>query len=201
MLRSPSAIALVIANLVPLGAALFFDWQVFDIVILYWAENVVIGVVNVLRMMVCKRGISRAFTIVFFSVHYGMFCFGHYSAIVGLLGRGIEGGIGSSPFFAVPFAQVWQSPLWIGVVAIAISHLLSFQTNFIGNGEYLRTTPMQLMRRPYGRIIVLHIAIIAGALLVNLLGDPIWALVVLILLKTAIDLRLHGTERRIFAVD
>ena len=45
-----SAAALVIANLVPLAGVLLWQWSVSSIVILYWFENVVIGVVNVLRM-------------------------------------------------------------------------------------------------------------------------------------------------------
>ncbi|MDH3417747.1 MAG: DUF6498-containing protein, partial [Gammaproteobacteria bacterium] len=53
MLSRPSAIVLIVANLVPLFGVLFLGWRVFDVIILYWAENVVIGVINVLRMIVC----------------------------------------------------------------------------------------------------------------------------------------------------
>jgi hypothetical protein len=42
----PSAIVLVLVNLLPLGGVLALDWQVFDVLLLYWSENVVIGVVN-----------------------------------------------------------------------------------------------------------------------------------------------------------
>jgi hypothetical protein len=45
-----SAIALVLANLAPLAGVLVWQWSVSSIVILYWFENVVIGVINVLRM-------------------------------------------------------------------------------------------------------------------------------------------------------
>ncbi|MGI9247995.1 MAG: DUF6498-containing protein, partial [Woeseiaceae bacterium] len=56
MILRPSSIALVLANLVPLAGVLLFDWQVFDVLMLYWAENVIIGVINVLRMGVCRGG-------------------------------------------------------------------------------------------------------------------------------------------------
>lgn len=52
----PSAIVLVLANLLPLGGALALDWQVFDVLLLYWTENVVIGVITVLRMAACHPG-------------------------------------------------------------------------------------------------------------------------------------------------
>ena len=47
----------------------------------------------------------------------------------------------------------------------------------------------------------MHIAVIAGGFLVTLVGNPLPALVVLIAMKTAIDLRMHGAERRVFAVE
>lgn len=57
-----------------------------------------------------------------------------------------------------------------------------------------------MMHRPYGRIIALHVAIIAGGFLVSLLDNPMPALLVLIVIKIVIDLRMHMAERRGFAV-
>lgn len=50
----PSAIALVVANLLPLLGVLFLKWDTFSIVALYWVENVIIGAINVLKMIVCS---------------------------------------------------------------------------------------------------------------------------------------------------
>ena len=41
--RAGSLVALVLVNLVPIAGVLFFDWRVFDLLLLYWAESVVIG--------------------------------------------------------------------------------------------------------------------------------------------------------------
>ena len=57
----------------------------------------------------------------------------------------------------------------------------------------------QLMQRPYGRIIILHVTIIAGGFLVTVLDNPFWMLPVLVVVKTSIDLRMHLAEREIFA--
>ena len=229
MFARPSVIALVLANLVPLLGVLLLDWRVFDVMILYWAENVVIGVINVLRMITCKPGLglqqltdgpageglsatqratvarfSRGtgyLLIPFFMFHYGMFCFAHYSAVTGIFGAGPASGAGGISLFVVPLGEAWRSPLWIGVAAIAVSHLLSFGFNYIGGGEYTRTNLAQLMQRPYGRIVILHVAVIAGGFLVTLFGDPVPALAVLIAVKIGIDLRMHRAERRVFAVE
>lgn len=84
------------------------------------------------------------------------------------------------------------------MAAIAVSHLVSFFLNFIGRGEYQRTNFGQLMRRPYGRMMALHISVIAGGFLVVLMGDPVRMLLVLIVVKIVIDLRMHERERNLF---
>lgn len=49
-----SAWALIAANCMPLFGVLFFGWNTFSIVFLYWLENVIIGGVNVLKMITCR---------------------------------------------------------------------------------------------------------------------------------------------------
>ena len=189
-----SVIALVIANLVPLAGVLFFEWRVFDVLMLYWVENVVIGVINVLRMAVCQ-GPSKLFLMPFFTMHYGLFCYGHLMAITGLFSDSLGSADTWQYFLGVPLAEAWRSPLWIAIVGIAASHLLSFFSNFIAAGEYQRTSADELMHRPYGRIVVLHVAIILGAALIQWLGSPVSMLVVLVVAKIALDLRFHIAER------
>lgn len=50
----PSAYALIAANALPIVGVLFFGWDTFSIVFLYWLENVIIGGVNVLKMITCR---------------------------------------------------------------------------------------------------------------------------------------------------
>jgi energy-converting hydrogenase Eha subunit C len=51
------------------------------------------------------------------------------------------------------------------------------------------------MGAPYTRVVILHLTIIFGAFAVALLGQPIGALVVMVLLKTGVDLAAHLGER------
>lgn len=196
----PSSVALIIANLVPLAGVVFLGWRVFDILMLYWVENVVIGVINVLRMAAC-RGREKGFLLPFFVLHYGLFCFGHLAAVTGLFSETFGTANVWQYFFGGTLDDVWRSPLWLAITAIAVSHLFSFFNNFIGGGEYLRTSASELMQRPYGRIVVLHVAIIIGAALIQWLGSPVMMLAVLIAAKIALDLRLHVAERDKFTVE
>src|SRR5213594_3799766 len=86
-----SVSALVIANAVPLAGVLFFGWQVFPLLLLYWLENVIVGGFNVLRMLVADpddpvRWAAKIFLIPFFCVHFGMFCFVHGVFVFGFFG-------------------------------------------------------------------------------------------------------------------
>jgi O-antigen/teichoic acid export membrane protein len=132
----------------------------------------------------------------FFILHYGMFCYGHLMVITGLFGAERAADHGS--FFSI--AESWEPVFWLAVAAIFLSHLLSFVLNFVGAGEYRRTSLPQLMRRPYGRIVALHLAVIFGAALTMWLGSPVYLLVALVVIKITIDLKLHGLERQKFSI-
>jgi len=90
---------------------------------------------------------------------------------------------------------VRQAKLGVAVVALVASHGFSFVHNYLANGEYRHVQLTQLMTQPYRRVAVLHITILGGGLLVTALGSPLPALVVLIVLKTALDGRAHLAER------
>jgi hypothetical protein len=81
------------------------------------------------------------------------------------------------------------------VAALVASHGFSFFHNYLGGGEYQRVQLPQLMFRPYGRIVVLHLTVLLGGFLVTALGSPTAAIVLLVGLKTAIDLGAHLKER------
>ena len=80
------------------------------------------------------------------------------------------------------------------------SHGFSFYWNYIKNGEYQRGSLNALMGQPYGRVIVLHMTVLFGGWIVMMLGSPLLALVLLVVLKTAADLRGHKAERRRFSL-
>ena len=52
------------------------------------------------------------------------------------------------------------------------------------------------MFSPYGRLVVLHVTIIFGAIAISMTGAPVAAIVILVVLKTLLDLGLHLREHR-----
>jgi hypothetical protein len=200
---TPSAAALLIANLVPLVGVVAFEWKVFPLVFVFWSENVVVGLFNVLKMITARAPgagefLAKFVTIPFFCVHYGMFTFVHGMFVITLFGGAVKQGAGF-PSVETFFSVMHSNHLTWAIVALLASHGVSFFTNYIGRGEYRRATMQQLMHQPYGRIVVLHVAIIGGAFLMAALGSPVWGLALLVALKIALDLRSHRRERRRFA--
>ena len=69
------------------------------------------------------------------------------------------------------------------VVTIIALQAFLFVQDFLGRGEYRNAEVQTEMMAPYGRIIVLHIGIFAGAFAMIALGEPMIGILALILLR------------------
>ena len=201
----PSVIALLLANLVPILGVLVFGWEVFPLVFLFWTENVIVGVFNALKMLLANpqapvEWAVKVFMIPFFCFHYGMFTFVHGIFVVALFGGGMKRGAGFPNFETFRHAAQEYHLGW-AILGLAASHGVSFVSNYLLGGEYKRTSLPGLMQQPYGRIVVLHIAILGGGFLMAALGSPVWGLLLLVGLKILLDLRGHLKERKKFSVE
>lgn len=243
---SLSILFLAAANVVPLLGVMYGNWSAFQIALVYWMENLVLGGINVLKMAVCSpdltavsRGLfakaadkdlfsktsgdmdkladasryldkhgsrlmgihhlSKLFLIPFFILHYGGFCLGHGMFILVLLGPAGPGD-GSFDFSREALSNLVGDALAGGTgwaaAGILASHLLSFFMNYIGKGEFRRTAVPALMLAPYGRIAILHIAIVFGAFMIMKQGSPVVLLALLVIGKTLIDAGLHVRSHR-----
>jgi hypothetical protein len=269
---SRTAIALLLANAIPLVGVLFFGWSLLTILVLFWIENGIVGFWNVPRILLARQsiaeslpdmvrgfdkaesaeaaallesrmreaqaqitietsrgvrtinpsalllgrlgGIAHAVLAVFFLIHYGLFWLVHgifvfaIPTFVGARSPACIEGSALPPGFpqdlgllaggtcASPFGELVWSNVAIAAVALFLSHGASFFLNYVGRREYLTTSPIRQMTAPYGRVVVLHLTIIFGAMFAAFLGAPIAALIVLVVLKTVLDLRLHLREHR-----
>jgi len=82
------------------------------------------------------------------------------------------------------------------VIGLLASHGISFVQNYILGGEREEVTIGKLMTLPYRRIALLHVAILAGGVPVLLLDSPLALLIILVVLKTTLDVILHVREHR-----
>jgi hypothetical protein len=234
---SRSALALVIANAIPLFGVLLFGWSLWTILVLYWLDNGITGLWTIprilqaegslptspvrglpfpedqtrptLRIETSERGVNmldpsasmeRAFGRVgafgqagriglslFFTMHYGIFWLVHgvfvFALPTFLTGFAADG---RSAFGAINLTSVL-----IGGVALFLSHGYSYFHDYLGRGEYLRTSAATQMAAPYGRVVVLHLTILLGAFGLAFLGASEIQLLIFVVLKTLLDLNLH----------
>lgn len=193
-----AVIAIGSAALIAYGV-LVLGWSVFIVMALFWFENVVIGGFNVLRMLVSGARIGGAgiFGAVamaaFFTVHYGGFTAAHGFVVLLLFGmpelghplmeRGSYGPLG-------PMVQTLLGDRegWLVIAAIVVTmHAVSFMRWAKATRE--RPTPVkELMAAPYGRMVVLHIALLAGGFLIMSLKAPEAGVLLLVALKLGYDL-------------
>ncbi len=190
-LTSPSALALLAANLVPLAGVLLGQLTLGEVMVLFWSESAIIGFYTALKMAVAGKW-AALFAVPFFVGHFGGFMAVHFMFVYGFFLDGFAGG-GPEPGARAALTGLFL-PLWPALAALFVSHGVSFAVNFLGQREYAGATVQNLMAAPYKRIVVMHLTIIFGGWLAMLLKTPAPALALLIVLKIAADLRAHTRE-------
>ncbi|MEL6857665.1 MAG: DUF6498-containing protein [Pseudomonadota bacterium] len=188
--RDPIAWVILAVDLFPIVAVLTLGWGAVALVFLYWLENLILGVVALARMTGAsvKHGpqglIGMAFLGPFFTVHYGMFCFVHGVFVATFAIMAVDG----QPDFPTPnglldFALSSGAHMPVFVLAIILLQVFLFVQDFVLRGEYRKATVDKEMMAPYGRIVVLHIGLFAGAFALVALGEPMLGILALIGLR------------------
>lgn len=208
-----SVLLLIAVNAIPIVGVLYLGWDVFTLLILYWIESGVVGIINVAKMAgaegvgrpssITVRGLattstSRGCLIPFFILHYGIFWVVHGVFVLLLplfagLGAMISRPDGGP---ALGASRISAEGILLATLALIASHAVSYYVNFIRGGEYRNVSPGSIMVAPYGRVFVLHLTIILGSFAIFALGQPIGLLLLLVLLKTALDLILHVVSHK-----
>ena len=188
---SPTALALIIANLVPVAGAVYFGWNLGEVMVLYWAESGIIGFYNICKIAVISRW-GALFFGVFFLAHYGAFMAVHFLFIYMLFVKGPQDMSGGD------LAEVGQMflSMWPALLALFLSHGLSFFQNFIGREEFRGSNARLQMSEPYTRIVLMHLVIIFGGGLALILGSPAPVILLVIAGKILFDLRAHLRQRK-----
>jgi hypothetical protein len=193
--RAPSVILLVVANLIPLYGVVHWGWDLFVLMTVYWVETGIIGFFTAIRMVLAARW-AGVLLLPFFGFHFGMFMGVHFVFLWALFGGEWQQKVSGAGIFAQ--LLVFGTGLWIACAALLLSHAASFYLNVLrplrSAGDDPRSKPLPLndiMLTPYGRIVVMHVTILAGAFLLQVFKTPLAAFVLLIALKIVADVAAH----------
>ncbi len=219
--RWPTACLLVAANLLPVYGVLQLKWPVFSLLALFWMELVVIGIVTVLSVLYAPASglLSRAgklFALLLFCTGYALpvLLYGFALAVIfnpdtfnalcyGLIGLSAVAPPVERPDLSALIGTAilatglmllqevgssWYAFLAIG--ALAASHLVAFFRHYVDRDARLRV----LTFKPLGWLLLMHVIIVAGGS-AAMSGDwPVWAPLLIIAVKTTVDLIAHLKE-------
>jgi len=200
----------LLSNLIPLVGVLFWGWDTFVLLMLYWLETVIIAFWTLLRILVgadfshsfAGEVASRVFMFLFFLVHSCGFMLGHFVFLWAFYGKGWSDKIPvTANFSALPVEAFWEKMI------VANGLLIPLAVSFLGRGiafiiemarlplwqRLVSSDPVQgrqvgaLVGGLYTRIVIMHLVIIGGAALAQKYG-ALAPLVLLILAKTVIDI-------------
>jgi len=192
-LKHPSVILLVLVNLMPLIGVIFFRWDIFSIMLLYWLESGVVGFLNVLKMIKINNSMNSPL-IPMFIVHYTIFMFFHLALILIIFKPNLE--ITTSGYYS--FLLVWEyiNGILLSLFFLLLSHGGSFLYNFLWKKEYKKMSLRQQMFAPYQRILVMQLTLfLLGSFMVWTNFDlNIAAISLLVLIKIVFDILSHVIE-------
>lgn len=201
---------LLISNLIPLAGVIFWGWDTFVLLMLYWLETLIIAFWTLMRILIgadLSRSfigeiIGRAFMFVFFLIHSGGFMLGHFIFLWAFYGKEWGHKIPvTNSLSSLPVEAFWQQMI------VANGLFIPLAISFLGRGIafVIEMAKLPLWKRLvsedagpgrqagalvgglYTRIITMHIVILGGAALAQKYG-ALAPLVLLILAKTVIDL-------------
>lgn len=203
-LLSPSALILAAANVIPLVGVLYWGWDLFLLLFLYWTDTAIIGFWMIVQAMrePPAAGSSRmlsGFGVVFIIFHAGIFMGVHFLFLWSLFSGPWRGRVHDGAGFVD--VVVLQTGLWLPILVMFIGRGLVTLIDLRKAYAWMTSTtvppgpPASARANPihafYARIVVMHLTILGGAFLAQAVGT-IAPLIVMIALKTAIDLGFEG---------
>jgi hypothetical protein len=215
LLLSPATLILLAANLLPLAGVLFWGWDAFVLLILYWFETAVIGFWTLVRVATAPPGSlgelkaegapagsgsnSPVGLTLFFILHSGIFMGVHFGFLWALFSGGWAAKIHGPRDFVDKL--IIDTGLWAPLLVLFVVRGLIFFWSLIGARlhAWLRPDRKRASAVPaapgslagavlggfYARIIVMHVAILFGGFL-SFFGSIV-PLIILIALKTVVD--------------
>lgn len=218
-------IALVLTNLIPIIGVLFFGWDALALVVLYWAENLIVGFYTIVKLIFAPilrvKTIKKLIGIPIFLWLWGWFTAGHGVVIIfffvifpqeiapeatwiqqlppgDFFKTTLPGPFGLFELCIDAFRVLYYilpSKSIIMLVFLTVGHGVSFIIDYMIRGGRHSIELGQLIEEPGLRVFILQIAIMIGGFLCMVLRSNVVILVCLVLLKCWIEASLYSRRQ------
>ena len=207
----PSLI-LIAANLVPIVGVVYWGWDAFVLLMLYWSETAVIAFWTIIRVATepAANGVHAAVGVIaglalaaFFTVHAGIFMTVHFVFLWSLFAGAWRAQIhGVDGFIRI---MIFGTGLWLPLLILFLVRgrtvlwpLIGPRLGFAPASPEPADPGRGYISGLYVRIVIMQVTIIAGAwFALTLAPGSIAPLILLILIKTGIDLALGPVAERL----
>ena len=202
-LRDTSVLGLIASNIVVIVWALIENWNLGFLMLVYWAQSVIIGLFWFYTIITYKNAyrkytadpfelpdklnaFSRLGIGLFFLFHFGFFHSGYLTFLL-------------SPAFSEE--KTFEFPLLAFVIVTGLFFInqLIWSINFAGKSEHRPANIGKLMGFPYARIIPIHLTIMLGGLVSDRGFNPTFVLLIFLTLKTVVDVMMHVQQKKGFS--
>ena len=188
--KQPVAWAILCVDVFPVWAVFMLGWGVEPLVFLYWLENLIIGLVTLIRLGITgydKRPsglVLAGFLGTFFTIHYGLFCYVHgvFIYVFASMHSGADLAF-LNPIQLVHHAMTRGSYMATFVITILGLQGLLLLRDYLLTGAYRQLDIKAEMAAPYSRIVVLHIALFAGAAALIAFDAPLVGILGLVFIR------------------
>ena len=187
-------ITLIATNLIPLAGVLFFNWNLFAIVLIYWVETVIIIFYSFLRNL--RVNPFFVFLIPFLVFFWYCFLGIEVSILCGLLGpQGTKIFTAQNMLYPSNFSQFFSKGMLWNCWAIFFQYGFDFFYNFLFKKQYLSTSKKELAEIYTSRLFILHFTLLFGGWLIILLKLHLYGFIMFIVLKTVMDLHFYNRNQ------
>lgn len=200
--RSVLAI-LLFANTLPLFGVLYWNWGVFELIYIYWFENVILGVLQLVKMAFNQPSLPlnwflKLFYMPFFTLHYGMFTFAHGVILLDIFApHSLQAQLKAISMSERLFFMMQEPSIYFMAMVLFVSNGALVLKEYFLTNRFQEIKIVALMFEPYGRIVVLHVTLLLSAYLLQKYHEPLFGLIVLIGVKLIFELIIHREKKSI----
>jgi len=172
-----SAVVILAANTIAAISVFSQGWDLYPLFLLYWLENVIVGVCFIPRVFKGANVPLALFIVLIVEWFYAIVLCLHLFLLRVIFGPQGKGALGSWAALVANFPR-----LETAFLALVIAHGVTLWQDLSSGSqvEWRRQVP-----EPFIRIITLHAGLIMGGAIVDFMGQSGWALTILVAAKIA----------------
>ncbi len=194
-MTTTSLVGLAVGNLITLAGVVLWGWDASSILVMYWIETGVVGVINVLRISKAMRfgsalGDTRgtAGQPSWLLPAVWLVAYAGFWAILGITVVQVATG----GFYEGASRTGWTGPsaaavAW-GTISLVAAQVGAYVLDYVFGRRYLTVTSLELLRDPFVRILAILATIVVGGVGIALAGPSVGFIAAMTVAKTAVEL-------------